>query len=111
MTADAVAPDPADAYTSTHPDFDGDTVFNTGGSGYDPDAVFDDGSCVFFGCTDNSLYLSDPNDNTSTVIDPTTGIEYPNVTNYNDEATGGNPYAISACELMYVEPEAVLGIC
>lgn len=107
----AIAPDPSDAYISTYPGFEGDTVYNTGGSGYDPNNVpeIDDGSCVFFGCVDNSLYLSDPSDPTSTVEDPTTGQPYPNVSNHNNQASGGNPYEISACELIYIEPEEVLG--
>ena len=51
----AQLPDSSAAYENA----DGDTVYNEGGGGYDENAILDDGSCEFFGCTNNDLLEDD----------------------------------------------------
>ena len=85
----AQPPGPSAAY----PNADGDIVYNEGGDGYDENAILDDGSCEFFGCTNNNLLYDDA----GLQVEDENGVALLQYSNYNEDATPGNSYEQSAC--------------
>tara|TARA_B100002019_G_scaffold293230_1_gene319512 strand:+ start:67 stop:3024 length:2958 start_codon:yes stop_codon:yes gene_type:complete len=90
----AAIPDQNDGFPSEFPGYIGQTVYNTGGTGYNPGAALgSESDCVYYGCT-----LNDPlTDANGDIILDQDGNQLPAYTNVNSLASPSNPYFESAC--------------